>query len=328
MRLHHTFVSLIALVSLFACRASAQSFFVRHELGGFLDVGVPKKAGAPPPLVTRDFSGVATQRWTFEPSKTTKGAFVIRSASPGNPAIDVFDPARGARPALMPFTGATAQLWKSHASRAPNFFNLVSLLGPALDVPWHTREDGLPVDVWPPNDFFTQHWQALPVQTLAASAVGLHCPTPTAGAGDFGGSPFVRFSADAELEPDGSAVRMRVRYSAELPMGTVRVAGDWSEVVFRAPPGQKVVGVLPESRHSEWSEWAPAAGAEYGSCNAGTAYERHPTSGPVSAFTFIADTGSLDFNVQSFAGDCGCDAQLVRVLFHPLALVLAPLEVP
>ena len=319
--------SLTTWCLLFSTAASAQSFVLHNELGGFLDIGAPPKTGEPPPLLVQPFTGAESQLWTFDPVKgLSKNTFVIRSARKGGPVVEVLNPgARGAPPALTPFVdGTSAQRWMSQAARIPNFIELKSETGWFLDVPWHTFEPGLPVGTWSFNDFLTQHWQALASTPSTATEVGRRCPVAKSDPGDYGGSPFVTLKADASIDADGAKVSMHLSFTAERPMGTVLSHGSWDEVVFTAPASQRVLGIMPGSRHSEYSEWAPSAGFEFIGCNEGELLERHPTSGPVDTFFFIGDTGGVDFNTPGAAEFCDCDSQLSRVTFKPLELVLAP----
>jgi hypothetical protein len=198
-----------------------------------------------------------------------------------------------------------------------------------LDVPAHTYSDGLAVATWSQNDFFTQHWRAVPYSPVRPTSLGVHCPSKAVFGGvtflDYGGAPYVTLSVDLAVSSDRRSLEARSRFRAERPVGTTLAVGDWVDVIYTAPAGRLIYGIEPRYLHTELSLWTSAAGPEFGAnCNPGQEHEWFPGDGFVQRYVLIGDTGGTDvkFRTQWDPPDaCFCDSQLRAVDFFDIPIV-------
>ncbi|MBL8909220.1 MAG: RICIN domain-containing protein [Archangium sp.] len=313
---------IVLLVSTLSLSASAQSVFIHNRSGGFLDAQTNKLGEVE--VRSNAFTGLSSQQWSLDPTGL-KSVVTISSRSKTGGVIEVVDPLlRGSGVTLRPLTGSSMQQWRLGSARTPGFVTFENQgSGWFLDANVHTWVTGSVVATWDDTNFEAQRFEVLQPTPQTARPFGFHCPQPAfASYLDYGGSPFIRLTADLFPADDGRGIDALVSFTAERPLGTVLGVGEWRERVFDAPAGQRVAGLMPESRHSEVTAWAPAAGGEAFFCNGGQILEWFATSGPVERFELVGDTGSYDVYIHPDPNDCGCDSQLRSVRFRPLSVVL------
>jgi Astacin (Peptidase family M12A) len=159
---------------------------------------------------------------------------------------------------------------------------------------------------------------------------GRRCPNRhVRGDQEFGGNVHIYCGASLSINVD--LLSLSVFFAAEEIGGDSYVDQRWTESVFTAPAGRRIIAVDRYSSETIATAGSPrptwfrsrSAGPEFGICNEGEVHvsgrDFQIRGTLVRDMEIVGDTGHQDINT----GNCGCDTGVRNIRFHPVRVYMA-----
>src|SRR6266700_318994 len=153
--------------------------------------------------------------------------------------------------------------------------------------------------------------------------IGPFCPHQlVSGDREFSGhGPKVNISVSL-VNLKNQALAVHIEFDAkETQSNWSEVKGSWQQVIYRAPAGKMIAGILSGSASYVRNYICPAAEADLFGCDGPVLKPGIDGTGPVKEIRIVGDTSGDDISDDD---DCTCDTRIVKITFLPVKLKLMP----
>jgi hypothetical protein len=113
-----------------------------------------------------------------------------------------------------------------------------------------------------------------------------------------------------------------IRFSAkETQDNWSETKGNWQTVIYRAPAGKVIAGIVSGSSSYIHGFVCPGAEGTPFDCYGPVLTPHVEGTGPVREIKLVGDTSGDDISTDS---DCRCDTRIVKISFLPIKIKLRP----